>query len=60
MLIGVCNIYAPNDYREQETLWEWLTSGLSKVYWIFLGDFNMVENKEDKNEGKIHYWKDNE
>lgn len=47
-IIGVRNIYAPNDYKERVVLWEWCSSNLPKVYWIFVGDFNMVEVGCDK------------
>lgn len=46
--VGICNIYAPNDYRARESLWDWLAINLPDANWIVLGDFNMVENSQDK------------
>lgn len=60
IFIGVCNIYAPNDYIDYVALWEWLSNGLPKAHWIFVGDFNMVENREDKSGGNVQCWKGNE
>ena len=58
--IGICNIYAPNDYRERSKLWEWLANNLPKVKWIFAGDFNMIECPKDKVGGGKFEWKNNE
>lgn len=42
--IGICNIYAPNDYRDRAVLWDWLADSLPEVNWIVLGDFNMIDS----------------
>lgn len=57
---GICNFYAPNDYRDRETLWEWTTSNFPSTHWIFFGDLNMVEYREEKVGGKSFSWKGNE
>lgn len=49
--VGVKKIYALNDYRERALLWEWLSNNLPNSNWIFMGDFNMIENIQDKRWG---------
>lgn len=56
---GLCNIYAPNDYRDRAELWKWLAS-LSNIPWILGGDFNMVEHKDEKLGGVVIEWKGGE
>lgn len=47
--LGILNIYAPNDPRERTTLWQELTTSLpTDCRWLASGDFNMVENIQDK------------
>lgn len=59
MEFGVCSVYAANDYMERSSFWTWLTS-LPDIPWMFGGDFNMVENQEDKMGGLPFSWKDQE
>lgn len=56
---GLCNIYAPNDYRDRSELWKWFSS-LPDIPWILGGDFNMVEHKDDKSGGITNEWKGGE
>ena len=42
------DIYDPNDYRDRVSLWDWLAGNLPEAKWIIHGDFNMVENSQDK------------
>lgn len=53
---GVYLVYASNDYRDRINLWKWLTT-LPNITWIFGGDFNMIENVEDKSRGLSMDWK---
>jgi exonuclease III len=47
--LGIINIYAPNNYVDKNILWELLLEKIPRNYsWIVCGDFNMVEDKEDK------------
>ncbi|XP_059076993.1 uncharacterized protein LOC131876187 [Cryptomeria japonica] len=55
-LIGVCSIYASNDYKERSALWDWIAS-LPNIPWILGGDFNMIENCDDKMGGNAFEWK---
>lgn len=56
---GVCSMYAPNDYKERIVLWKWLLD-LPNIPWVVGGDFNMVENDEDKKGGLNLEWKSHE
>jgi hypothetical protein len=56
---GICAIYASNDYSERASFWSWL-SLLPDIPWVFGGDFNMIENQEDKMGGLPFSWKDQE
>ena len=56
---GVCSIYAPNEVKDQIILWN-LLCNLSNIPWILAGDFNMVENQEDKLGGLPFAWKHQE
>ena len=53
----MCDIYAPNDYRERTSLWEWLENNLPKAHWIFFGHLNVVGKKKDKRGGNVQCWK---
>ena len=47
--LGILNIYAPNESRARIVLWQELTLRLPTDYkWLVSGDFNMVENAQDK------------
>jgi hypothetical protein len=41
-VLGLANMYAPNDVDVRVDLWHWLTKYLLKVYWLMCGDFNDV------------------
>jgi hypothetical protein len=47
-ILGLTNIYAPNDLREIVARWWFLVNELSDVLWLFYGDFDTVEHWEDK------------
>jgi exonuclease III len=48
--VGIANVYAPNSSPHRCALWTVLARELpSTCRWILLGDFNMVENRRDKN-----------
>lgn len=53
---GVCIVYAPNDYKDINGLWNYLAS-LSDTPWIIGGDFNMIKHHEDKCRGNPSEWK---
>ena len=59
-IIGICNIYARNDYKERIALWDWCSSYLLKASCTFVGDFNMIEVGCDKQGGLKYQWKGNE
>jgi hypothetical protein len=47
--VGFINVYAPNDSGARCELWTTLAIELPQAdRWILLGDFNMVENRQDK------------
>jgi hypothetical protein len=47
--LGVANIYAPNNAREQCFLWVEMVQNLPNGYkWIFVEDWNMVKQHRDK------------
>lgn len=47
--IGFAGIYSPNDGVGRTALWNELFGILQSAYrWLFLGDFNMVENAMDQ------------
>jgi hypothetical protein len=47
--IGIANIFEPNDSRSRCLLWEQMMLELpTRCRWIFAGDLNMVENRQDK------------
>lgn len=56
---GICSIYASNDCRERENMWEWI-SNLEDIPWVLGGDFNMVINPQDKQGGNKVEWKGTE
>lgn len=56
---GICTMYDPNYYREISELWQWLFD-LPDIPWIFWGDFNMIEHKEDKIGRSNVEWKGDE
>jgi hypothetical protein len=48
--IGIANIYAHNDSTSCCALWEAMAQELPRTArWLFMGDFNMVGNRADKN-----------
>lgn len=57
---GICNLYDANEYKNRALFWDWLSSNLPKVNWIFIGDFNMIESGDDKCGDIAHGWKGNE
>ena len=57
MDFGICSIYATNDHNKISMFWSWLSS-LTDIPWIFGGDFNMLENQEDKMGGLPFSWKE--
>ncbi|XP_059077178.1 uncharacterized protein LOC131876287 [Cryptomeria japonica] len=59
MDFGICSVYAANDYTERSMFWSWLSS-LPDIPWMFGGDFNMIENQEDKLGGLPFSWKEQE
>ena len=56
---GVFSIYAPNEVKDRIILWDWLHN-LANIPWILAGDFNMVENQDDKSGGLPFAWKHQE
>jgi len=47
--LGIINISAPNNYVDRNISWELLLEKIPRNYsWIVCGEFNMVEDKEDK------------
>jgi hypothetical protein len=42
------NIYSSNDGEKRVAFWNWMVNELSEAPWFVCGDFNMVENPEDK------------
>jgi len=47
--VGIINVYAPNDSQTRCQLWESMIRELpTNCRWILAGDFNMVENRNDK------------
>lgn len=59
-IVGICNIYVANDYRERATLWDSLVDNLPEAKWIIMGDFSMMENNQDKKGVSNYGWKGNE
>lgn len=53
---GFCSIYASNDYQERGVMWEWFAK-LKDIPWLLGGDFNMVNNVQDKQGGNKVKWK---
>lgn len=50
--LGIANIYAPNSSTDRITLWRHLFDTLeASIPWIFIGDWNMVENFQDQRSG---------
>jgi hypothetical protein len=53
--VGIANVYVPNSSPHRCTLWLAMAQEFSNTCrWILLGDFNMVENKCDKNCPRAH------
>lgn len=49
---GVVAVYAPNNHRQREALWNELSSTLDKRKpWVIARDFNMVEAQGDRKGG---------
>eukprot|EP00249_Psilotum_nudum_P012276 c23690_g1_i1 orf=256-672(+) len=47
----VFNVYAPNNYVEREEMWGRLEKRLEDGKYVLMGDFNMVEQEEDRRGG---------
>lgn len=47
VIFGVASLYAPNEAAKRYDLWSWLSFNLHAGQWLILGDFNMVEHRDD-------------
>ncbi len=47
--LGIIDVHAPNSPIDRRNVWEAIKEEVSRdCFWLFCGDLNMAEGKEDK------------
>eukprot|EP00249_Psilotum_nudum_P003894 c17395_g1_i1 orf=13-462(+) len=49
--VTIINVYAPNNSREREELWRQIDEMIDSGKYVIMGDFNMIEQEQDKKGG---------
>eukprot|EP00249_Psilotum_nudum_P003895 c17395_g1_i3 orf=13-273(+) len=49
--VTIINVYAPNNSREREELWRQIDEMIDSGKYVIMGDFNMIEQEQDKRGG---------
>lgn len=44
----IVNIYVSNNRLDKYILWNWLALSLPQAIWLLCGNFNMIENPDNK------------